>query len=66
MALDIAALQHLYGANMTYRTGNDTYRLPQADKSERSGRASGMPAASTRSATRARTGRRPSIFRPRP
>ncbi len=32
MALDIAALQHLYGANMTYRTGNDTYRLPQADK----------------------------------
>lgn len=28
MALDIAALQHLYGANMSYRTGDDTYTLP--------------------------------------
>ena len=32
MALDIAALQHLYGANMSVRTGRDTYTLPQADK----------------------------------
>ncbi len=28
MALDIAAMQHLYGANMSYRTGNDVYTLP--------------------------------------
>jgi serralysin len=28
MALDIAALQKLYGANMTTATGNDTYLLP--------------------------------------
>jgi serralysin len=28
MAFDIAALQILYGANMTYNTGNDTYVLP--------------------------------------
>ncbi|MGF1516101.1 MAG: M10 family metallopeptidase [Elainellaceae cyanobacterium] len=28
MALDIAAIQHLYGANMAYNTGNDTYVLP--------------------------------------
>ena len=28
MAFDIAALQYLYGANMTYNTGNDTYALP--------------------------------------
>lgn len=28
MALDIAALQALYGANMETRTGNDTYVLP--------------------------------------
>ncbi len=27
MALDILAIQHIYGANMAYRTGNDTYRL---------------------------------------
>jgi serralysin len=27
MAFDIAALQALYGANMSYRTGNDTYTL---------------------------------------
>ena len=25
MILDIAAIQHMYGANMTYRTDNDTY-----------------------------------------
>ena len=31
MALDVAALQHLYGANMRFRTGSDTYALPQAD-----------------------------------
>ena len=28
MALDIAALQAIYGANTTYRTGDDTYSLP--------------------------------------
>lgn len=28
MALDIAAVQYLYGANMSYRTGNDIYTLP--------------------------------------
>ena len=28
MAFDIAALQYLYGANMTYNTGADTYVLP--------------------------------------
>lgn len=28
MALDIAALQYLYGANMNYRTGNTLYTLP--------------------------------------
>ncbi len=27
MALDIAAIQLMYGANMTYQTGNDTYAL---------------------------------------
>jgi Ca2+-binding RTX toxin-like protein len=33
MALDIAALQKLYGANMTYHTGNDTYVLPSVNAS---------------------------------
>ena len=28
MAFDIAAVQHLYGANLTHNTGNDTYYLP--------------------------------------
>ncbi|NES84494.1 MAG: hypothetical protein F6K10_25525, partial [Moorea sp. SIO2B7] len=28
MAFDIAAIQHLYGKNMSYKTGNDTYFLP--------------------------------------
>jgi serralysin len=28
MALDIAALQHLYGVNTTYHTGDDVYTLP--------------------------------------
>lgn len=32
MAVDIAALQHLYGANMSHRTGNDTYTLPSANE----------------------------------
>jgi Ca2+-binding RTX toxin-like protein len=27
MALDILAIQRIYGANMSYHTGNDTYRL---------------------------------------
>lgn len=27
MPLDILAIQHIYGANMTYHTGNDTYAL---------------------------------------
>lgn len=31
MALDIAALQDLYGANMTAATGDDTYVLPSAN-----------------------------------
>ncbi|MFC3072633.1 M10 family metallopeptidase C-terminal domain-containing protein [Shinella pollutisoli] len=31
MALDIAVLQEKYGANMTYRKGNDTYTLPSAN-----------------------------------
>ena len=33
MAFDIAAIQHLYGANMNYKTGNDTYYLPTANGS---------------------------------
>ena len=33
MAFDIAAVQRLYGANMTTRTGSDTYALPQANVS---------------------------------
>jgi serralysin len=33
MALDIAALQFLYGANMTTATGNTTYTLPGANGS---------------------------------
>ena len=28
MAFDIAAIQYLYGANMSYHTGGDTYTLP--------------------------------------
>ncbi len=31
MALDIAAVQLIYGANMTYHTGNDTYLLPHTN-----------------------------------
>ncbi len=31
MALDIAALQYLYGANTSYHTGNNTYVLPSAN-----------------------------------
>jgi Ca2+-binding RTX toxin-like protein len=31
MAVDIAALQQIYGANTTTRTGNDTYVLPDAN-----------------------------------
>ena len=30
-AIDIAALQYLYGANTHYHEGNDTYRLPDTD-----------------------------------
>ena len=33
MAFDIAAIQHLYGANMSYNTGNDTYFLPTVNAS---------------------------------
>lgn len=33
MALDIAAIQFLYGANMSYMTGNDVYNLPDANAS---------------------------------
>lgn len=32
MAFDIAALQFLYGANPSYRTGNDVYTLPVGNK----------------------------------
>lgn len=31
MAFDVAALQFLYGANMQYHTGNDTYTLTQTN-----------------------------------
>ena len=31
MAFDVAALQFLYGANMQYHTGNDTYTLVQSN-----------------------------------
>jgi serralysin len=31
MAFDIAAIQFLYGANMTYHAGSDTYALPDAN-----------------------------------
>ncbi len=31
MALDIAAIQTIYGANTTYASGNDTYYLPTTD-----------------------------------
>ena len=31
-ALDIAALQALYGPNMTTRTGDDTYVLPTTNR----------------------------------
>lgn len=31
MVLDIAAIQYLYGANMNYKTGNDTYTFDPAD-----------------------------------
>ncbi|RIX47584.1 MAG: hypothetical protein D3M94_07905 [Rhodocyclales bacterium GT-UBC] len=31
MVLDIAAIQYLYGANMAYRTGNDTYAFSPAN-----------------------------------
>lgn len=33
MALDIAAIQLIYGANMNYATGNNTYTLPISNKS---------------------------------
>lgn len=33
MALDIAALQHIYGANTSYASGNNTYYLPDANAS---------------------------------
>ncbi|HLO76565.1 MAG TPA: M10 family metallopeptidase [Magnetospirillum sp.] len=32
MLYDIAAIQHLYGANMTYHTGNDTYTFSTSTK----------------------------------
>jgi serralysin len=31
MAFDIAAIQYLYGANMSYHTGSDTYALPDGN-----------------------------------
>ncbi|WP_420860282.1 M10 family metallopeptidase [Marivivens marinus] len=31
MALDIAAIQELYGANTTHASGNDTYNMPDAN-----------------------------------
>jgi Ca2+-binding RTX toxin-like protein len=33
MALDIAAIQAIYGANMSYRTGDDIYTLPTGNAS---------------------------------
>jgi serralysin len=33
MAVDIAALQELYGANTTHARGNDVYTLPTANRS---------------------------------
>lgn len=33
MALDIAVIQQTYGANMSYNTGNDTYVLPDINRS---------------------------------
>ncbi|MBX9256272.1 M10 family metallopeptidase C-terminal domain-containing protein [Desmonostoc muscorum CCALA 125] len=33
MAFDIAAIQYLYGANNSYKTGNDTYYLPTVNQS---------------------------------
>jgi hypothetical protein len=32
MAFDVAVLQQKYGANMTYRTGDNTYKLPQVNE----------------------------------
>ena len=32
MALDIAALQRMYGRNMSYHAGADTYELPEANR----------------------------------
>jgi serralysin len=31
MALDVAAIQTIYGANTTFKTGNDTYTLPPSN-----------------------------------
>lgn len=31
MTLDIAAIQHLYGANLNHATGNDVYQLPTSN-----------------------------------
>ena len=33
MAFDIAAIQHLYGANTNYKSGNDVYFLPKVNAS---------------------------------
>ncbi|MCW2361309.1 MULTISPECIES: M10 family metallopeptidase C-terminal domain-containing protein [Sphingobium] len=33
MVFDVAAIQAIYGANLSYRTGNDVYTLPTASKS---------------------------------
>lgn len=33
MAFDVAAIQYLYGANMSYRTGKDIYKLPTQNQS---------------------------------
>jgi serralysin len=32
MAFDVAVLQQKYGANMTYKTGDNTYKLPQVNE----------------------------------
>lgn len=42
MAFDIAAIQYLYGANYSYRTGNDTYFLPTANKAGTLGQSATM------------------------
>ncbi len=54
MALDIAAIQAIYGANTTYASGTPFTRCRQPTASAPAGSRSGTPVASTRSRGRAR------------